>query len=195
MKLHMGCGSVYLEGYVNVDVRTPNTFLAKDRPDLVARWQTDESDYYRHHRDKTVDSLRAGPLNQEYVCDFYGTFAALPPTIHRVDEVLARHCFEHLSLTEARAALNKLADIIRPGGLLRLDVPDHEETLRLYKETGDEFYVRHLLGPRRGEYGFHMLSYTPGRLRSIVEEHDFAFVEEEPNIHIYPAFCLRFERA
>lgn len=192
MKIHIGSGSVYLNGWANVDVRGPRTFLAKDRPDLVERWSTEESDYFGRHRDVTLNSLAQGPLDQEYVCDFYGDFEHLPGNYWSSDEVLARHSFEHLSMTEAHRALDHIDSMMEPGGVLRLDVPDHDETLRLYKETGDLFYVRHLLGPRRNDYGFHMMSYTPDRLRRLVESHGFIFQAEEPNIHVYPAFCQRF---
>ena len=73
MKLHIGSGSVYLNGWTNIDVPGPKNFLAADRPDLVDRWATDEDNYYRRHKDKTIDKLRSGPLDQEYVCDQFGS--------------------------------------------------------------------------------------------------------------------------
>lgn len=192
MKIHIGCGSVYLNGWANVDVRGPRTFLAADRKDLVDRWSTEESNYYGRHSDVTKESLAAGPIDQEYVCDYYGDFENLPGNYWSSDEVLARHSFEHLSATEAHRALDSIDSMLQPGGILRLDVPDHDETLRLFRETGDPFYVRHLLGPRRNDFGFHMMSYSRDRLRALVENHGFIYQAEEPNIHIYPAFCLRF---
>jgi hypothetical protein len=191
----MGSGSVYLKDWLNVDVPDRNTFLADERPDLVDRWSTTEADYYARHADKTQDALRSGPLNQEYVCDVYGSFLNLPPLQEPVDELLARQVWEHMSITEARAALTELYQAIRPGGILRIDVPDHEKTLELYAATRDPFYVRHLLGPRRNDYGFHLMSYTPCRLAALVEEKGFfRCVGSEENLHFYPAFCLRFER-
>lgn len=192
MKLHIGCGSVYLEGYTNIDVYTPSTFLAEKRPDLVDQWKTTDDDYYAHHKDKTQDKLRKGPLEQEYVCDAYGDLTNIPAPYWKVEEVLVRQTFEHLSIGEARKALDSIDSILAPNGCLRIDVPDHEATLTKYRETADEFYRRHLLGPRRDDYGYHMMSYTRERLRRLVEEHGFVFVEEEKNIHFYPAFCLRF---
>lgn len=193
MKLHIGCGTVYLDGYTNIDMPSPNTFLAEKRPDLVRRWKTTDAQYYAKHEDKSVATLRQGPLDQEMVCDVYGSFDNIPAPYWSVDELLARHVFEHLSLNEAHKALDQVDAIMQPNGLLRLDVPDHEETLRLYHKTGDEFYIRHLLGPRKNERGFHVMSYTRDRLRKLVEEHGFVFVKEElPNIHIYPAFTLCF---
>lgn len=193
MKLHIGCGSVYLQDYINVDVPGQRTFLAADRPDLVEKWKTTEDRYYARHEDKTIDTMRVGPLDQEYVCDEFGSYERLP--VGLFSEVLARHSFEHLSITEARRALDILRWKIQHGGILRLDVPDHEATLRLFKETGDEFYIRHLLGPRRGDYGYHVMSYRKDHLRDLVEDYGFCFVEEESNIHVYPAFCLRFQKA
>jgi hypothetical protein len=78
------------------------------------------------------------------------------------------------------------------GGLIRIDVPDHEATLHALVSTGDQFYVRHLLGPRRNEHGYHMMSYTRDRLIALCESHGLTWYTEEPNIHFYPAFCLGF---
>jgi len=192
MKVHVGCGTVYLKGWLNLDVKTPKTFLADERPDLVERYITTEDDYYGRHKDKTVEALRKGPRNDEYVCDEYGDFFDLP--LFNFNELLARHSFEHLSLGEARSALMNIYEHTNKRGILRLDVPDHEQTLLLYGKTGDPFYIRHLLGPRRDEYGFHMMSYTPERLQRLVEEHGFTCEGAEENIHIYPAFCLRFRK-
>lgn len=193
--MHIGCGSVYLADWLNVDVPGPKTFLARQRPDLVEKWKTTEDHYYARHEDKTVDSLRAGPLDQEYVCDVYGDFEHIPLARYECDEILSRHAFEHLSIREARRALQECWRVLRKGGLLRIDVPDHAKTLELLIETRDRFYIRHLLGPRRGDdFGHHVMSYEPHQLRALCESEWFTFVEEEPNIHIFPAFCLKFQK-
>lgn len=192
MKVHVGSGTVYLDGWLNVDVPGPSTFLAKDRPDLVDRYLTSEDKYYARHQDKTQELLRQGPLVQEYVCDVYGDFAHLPIPLTSADEVLARHCFEHLSMAEARQALMALHFQLKPNGVLRIDIPDHEATLEAYRNTGDSFYKRHLFGPRRDERGYHLVGHDRKTLRALIEDYHFHFVEEEENTHFYPAFCLRF---
>lgn len=194
MRVHVGCGSVYLHGYINADLRGAKTFLAKDRPDLVQQLGTTEDQYYARHQDKTIDLLRKGPLDQECVVDEYASLLDLPGSSWSLDEVLVRHAFEHLSINEAHQCLDEADKKLKSGGILRIDVPDHEGTLKKFKETGDEFYIRHLLGPRRNDYGYHMMSYTKERLRNLVESHGFKFVREERNIHFFPAFCLRFEK-
>lgn len=192
----MGCGSIYLADWVNVDLPGEKTFLASDRPDLVAKWWTTEDHYYARHEDKTIDTLRAGPLDQEYVCDRYGSFEFIPAQDGTVTEILSRQVFEHLDNREAKQALTESHRVLIKGGHLRIDVPDADETLRRYIMTGDEFFIRHLLGPRRDLHGSHK-HYTRDMLRVFVEEHGFTFEEEEFNIHdgLYDAFCLRFRRA
>lgn len=194
MKLHIGCGTVYLKDWVNVDLPGPDCHLVQDRPDLVERYATTEEEgYYARHK-KSLEDLRAGPLSQEYVCDRYGSYDFLPVRPESVKEILARHSFEHLSITEARRALVKLNQALEPNGILRLDVPNHDETLRLFADTKDPFYIRHLLGPRRGDFGHHCMSYSPEQLRKLVMEYGFRLEGQEPDIHLYPAFCLRFRK-
>jgi hypothetical protein len=193
MKVHIGCGAVYLRDYLNVDVPTVHTHLAYERPDLVERYITTDDAYYARHQDKTVELLSKGPLKQEYVCDRYGSFTFLPFYGSHATEILTRHSFEHLSLTEARAALDNMRRHLVPGGMLRIDVPDHNGTLKLYADTKDPFWARHLFGPQRGDYGFHVMSYTPELLRRLAGEHGFYYDGMEDNIHeLYPAFCMRF---
>lgn len=194
MRIHCGAGSVYLKGWLNIDLPAPNIFLAKDRPDLVDKLATDESDYYGRHRSITMESLAEGPLNQECVVDEYGSFDHIPAAYWSCEEFLARHVFEHLSIGEAHKALDAIDEIMEPNGILRIDVPDHNETVRLLRETGDRFYERHLLGPRRNEFGYHLCGYSRERLRKLVEDHGFIYEREEENIHLYPSICLRFRK-
>lgn len=193
MKLHIGCGSIFLEGYKNIDLPGPHTFLAKDRPDLVEKWQTTEENYYGKQK-ATIETLRKGPVHQDTVCDAFGSFDNIPAAYWSVAEVLTRNVFEHLSLKEAHHALDQVDAIMQPNGILRIDVPDHEESLKMYRKTGDEFYVRHLLGPRNSEYGYHLVGYTRESLRALVESHGFVFESVEPTIHFYPSICLRFTK-
>jgi hypothetical protein len=39
-----------------------------------------------------------------------------------------------------------------------------------------------------------VMSYERHQLQRLVESCGFRFVEEEENIHWFPAFCLKFER-
>lgn len=194
VRLHVGNGAVLLREWVNIDLPLPHVFLANERKDLVERFITTEQYYYGRHEDKTPDNLRGGPVTKETVCDVYGSFSFLPARASSVSEILSRQVFEHLDRHEAREAIEECARALQHGGLLRIDIPDADETVRRYRSTGDEFFLRHLFGPRRNEYGTHR-HYSRQMLRSLVEERHFDFVEEEESPHaFYPAFTLRFVR-
>lgn len=193
MRLHVGCGSVLLKDYVNIDLPLPHVFLSKERPDLVERFITTEDNYYGRHEDKTADSLRGGAVTKETCCDVYGSFAFLPARDGTVSEILARQCFEHLDRREAGEAIKECERVLKVDGILRLDVPDADETIRKYRETGDEFFIRHLLGPRRDLHGCHT-DYTRHMLKSFVMNSDFICEGEEKNPHFYPAFTMRFRK-
>lgn len=193
MRLHVGNGAVLLRDYVNIDLPLPHVFLAKERPDLVEKFIVDESNYYGRHNDRTPENLRGGPVTKETVCDVYGSFSFLPVRSGAASEILSRQAFEHLDRGQARDAINECHRALKVGGILRIDIPDADETMRLYHKTGDELYLRHMFGPRRDLFGSHT-HYTREMLCAVVEERGFRLVCEEENIHFYPAFCLRFQR-
>lgn len=194
MKLHVGCGAIYLEGWVNVDLPLANVALASEEPGLVAEYRTTEDKYYARHEGKNVDEWRKGANIVKTVCDAYGSFQFLPARRESVTELLSRQVFEHLNVIQAREAIKECFRVIAWGGHLRIDVPDPERTLELYKETGDKFYVRHLFGPRLDIFGYHTF-YTRDSLSHLVAEAGFNLVEEEVNIHPYPAFCLKWVKS
>lgn len=194
-KLHIGSGTIYLQGYVNVDVPSPRCFLSAQRPDLVEAYATSEAHYYARHDDhKAIQSFRGGPEAALYVCDRYGSWFALPCRDGDAEEILSRGVFEHLSETEAHVALREAHRVLAPEGLLRLSVPDHEATLDLFIKTGDPLYVRFLLGPRGDGAGYHMKSYTRVALLTLVESHGFVFERDELNPHAYPMHCVAWKK-
>lgn len=197
-RLHLGSGTVYLTGYINVDLPGDMTFLASEHPELVEAYRTTEDAYYaRSPGYKTMSDFPEQALSgtQPYLCDRYGSWFNIPCRSGNANEILSRATFEHLSLTESHRALDEAGRVLCPGGLLRLSVPDHETCLRKFVESGDKVWIRQLLGPRTSEGGYHLVGYTLASLRAVVEKHGFTFVGEEENPHAYPMLCCRWKKA
>ncbi len=96
LKLHLGCGSKRIEGFVNIDA----TYIpGVDRVDNV-----------RHLR------------------------AFEPGT---VDVIYASNVLEHLGRWEYMPALQRWHELLRPGGIVRLSVPDFQALAEYYLETRD----------------------------------------------------------
>lgn len=203
IKLHVGNGTIYLRDWINCDIKGSRMFYAFERPDLVAQYETTEDDYYGKHKSNDIARFRAGPREAQSVCDVDAHFQKLPFPNNFADEILSRQVWEHMSITEARVAREECLRVLKPNGILRLDVPDFNESLSKLAETGDPFYARNILGPiAKGDLGYHCVGYTRESLRELIgaspsrlDPYKFIFMEEEPNIHCYPAFCLKFRKS
>ena len=94
----------------------------------------------------------------------------------RFDVVFASQVFEHI--LEPDIFLNKVKDLA-PGGLLHLDVPNHQSLISLVRKATS-----------KTEYGFiqppyHMIAYTPDVLRQRIQKNGFNDVQtwQLPNDH------------
>lgn len=110
IRLHLGCGTVYKPGWVNVDVARPGqTLVAR------ARFGTDAG----HHRLSQTDliwDLRRGIPFQD------GTVTA----------IFTEHLLEHLSFGAGLALLGNCYRALQRGSILRIGVPDLERLVRSY---------------------------------------------------------------
>lgn len=61
----------------------------------------------------------------------------LPFRTDSIDGIYASHVLEHLHFSDAKIFLEECLRILRPGGILRLVVPDLEHQARTYLASGD----------------------------------------------------------
>lgn len=191
LKLHVGCGTVYLDGYVNLDVEVPGySFLAAERPDLLERNRTTVDRYYKVEESRAT--LEGGPRGAQHcVVDRYADLRALPYERDSVDEIRSVQSLEHLDMKEGPRVLRHWRDLLRPGGMLHVDVPDFEETARQLlaqpDEPSKEWYYRLVYGSQKNAYAFHKNGFSPARLEWMLREAGFREVRHVPNtIHFYP---------
>lgn len=191
LKLHVGCGTVYLDGYVNLDVEVPGySFLASERPDLRERNRTTVDRYYKSEESR--ETLEKGPREpQVCVVDRYADLRALPYEPNTVDEIRSVQSLEHLDRNEGPRVLRHWRDLLRPGGKLHVDVPDFEETARQLLAQPDEpskdWYYRLVYGSQKNAYAFHKNGFSPARLEWMLREAGFREVRHVPDtIHFYP---------
>ena len=191
LKLHVGCGTVYLDGYVNLDLPVEGySFLAAERPDLLERNRTTLDRYYK--KDESRETLEGGPRErQACVVDRYAAMDTLPYAPGTVDEIRSVQSLEHLDMREGPLVLRHWYDILKPGGLLHVDVPDFEETARQLLAQPDEpskdWFYRLVYGSQKNPYAFHKNGFSPGRLERLLREAGFREVRHLPNtLHFYP---------
>lgn len=103
MKLHLGCGTKHIEGWVNVDARP------LEGVDLV-------------------DDIR---------------LTSLEP--NSADVIYASHVLEHIGRLEYMEVLARWFTLLKPGGILRVAVPDMEQVVNHYNEFQNLIILRGFL--------------------------------------------------
>jgi predicted SAM-dependent methyltransferase len=135
LRLNIGCGRSPTPGWINYD-NSPSVWLA--RWPMLARLLG---------RAGMVDAHGLAFVEFCRVNDIRHADAArrIPHEDGSVDAVYASHMLEHLDRVEARAFLAECRRVLRPGGVLRLAVPDLRNAAYQYLRLSDaDGFMRHL---------------------------------------------------
>jgi predicted SAM-dependent methyltransferase len=128
MKLHLGCGKRYIDGFVHID--------AIDYPhiDHVA----------------TIDNLSFIPDDS-------------------IDLIYTCHVLEHFKRREVERVLREWYRTIKPGGTLRVSVPDFSKLCEVYKNEGKlEVVIGALFGRQDYLYNIHYNVFDFSSLSSLL---------------------------
>lgn len=91
-----------------------------------------------------------------------------------VDEVRASHVLEHLTFREASEALQDWFRVLKPGGVIRVAVPDVQKCLA----ANDGKHLFYLMGGQTNEHDIHRSAYDVERLEALLEHTGFEDVTE-----------------
>jgi predicted SAM-dependent methyltransferase len=127
LRVNVGCGPSPTPGWANVD-NSLSVALARLPRGCTALLE--RLGVLRAEQGRVVRVARETGIRR-------GTADRLPFADGAVDVVYSSHMLEHLSRTEARSFLAECRRVLRPGGTLRLVVPDLERFVRSYVESGD----------------------------------------------------------
>ena len=141
MKLHLGCGKRYLEGFIHVD---------------IAEFQ--HIDYQL-----PVDDLSTFESNQ-------------------ADEIYASHVLEYFDRNDVINVLDEWRRVLKPGGILRLAVPNFPKLIEVYQLSND---LSSIIGPLYGkwdignqEFIYHKTVYDKNSLNNILADVGFKDIKE-----------------
>jgi SAM-dependent methyltransferase len=127
LRVNVGCGPSPTPGWANID-NSPSLALARvpqagtaflERVGLIGAEQA-----------RMVRVARTGAVRR-------GRADRLPFADGTVSVVYSSHMLEHLGRDEARTFLLECHRVLRPGGTLRLVVPDLERYVSAYREDGN----------------------------------------------------------
>lgn len=195
LKLHLGCGTVYLDGFVNIDVqREGYSFLASERPDLVEKNRTTFDRYYKEEVTKDM-IMEKGEEPRRVVADRFLDITSLDYSPESVDAIVCVQTLEHFTRMEVQRALKNWYTALRPGGVLHLDVPDFEETARLLLaqkfEEDKQWYYRLIFGSQKDHFSIHKDGYSEAKIRKILSFQGFRDIKRlADNRHFYPSILV-----
>jgi predicted SAM-dependent methyltransferase len=144
VKLHLGCGNVIIQGFINVDV---------------------------------LPSIKG----VELVCDLNNLSLFKD---EQADFIYICHVLEHFSTTEVPKIINEFSRILRPGGRLRISVPDLNKICSLYVKNIDWFYppnnpwIGLLWGGQKDIYDYHKTGFNYPYLEWLLTKTNFTDVKE-----------------
>lgn len=92
-----------------------------------------------------------------------------------VEEIRCVHMLEHLSFKEVPEALREWHRVLKPGGRLRISVPDVDRVCRM-TET-DPYWRFYLMGGQTDANDFHKSAFDGATLAAYLEQHGFDRVQ------------------
>ena len=88
------------------------------------------------------------------------------------DLLYASHLLEHVSHKHALATLHEWVRILKPGGILRIAVPDFDALIHVYQAQGNDIrkIQKPLMGAQDYAFNFHMGMFTKMYLTELLTE-------------------------
>jgi len=191
INLHLGCGTVYLENWINVDIYQEGyTYLANERKDLLEYNKTTIDRYYKYPFGKRKDDF--------VVVDQYLDLTKTPYPFEEncVNKILVVGTFEHFSYDEGVELLREWHRILVIGGAALIDVPDLVGTFKLLEnaKTREEmnWAIRLIYGSQKNQFSFHKWGYTFETISDVCNRVGFRIVERIDLIkHDYPMLMVQ----
>jgi predicted SAM-dependent methyltransferase len=112
------------------------------------------------------------------------------------ESIYACHVLEHFSHAEAVAVLRRWYRVLKPGGEIRISVPDIDRIVQIYVRNWDHFqtdgnapWTGLIYGGQTDVYDFHKTGFNFCWLRHLMTEIGYEGVAEYPHVpHFIPDF-------
>jgi SAM-dependent methyltransferase len=183
-RVNIGCGQTPTRGWRNFD-NSLSLRLSKVPvlPDLLRKLGLLEDSQYQFIRFARQNDIEYGDATK-----------GLAIQDASVDVIYSSHKLEHLDRNEAARFLNVAFRLLRPGGIIRIAVPDIKKQVAQCNEAGDaEAFIEAtrlcVSRPRSPAQRLHLLwvgnrhhqwMYDGRSLRSLLEKHGFVRAEVTP---------------
>ena len=127
LRINIGCGQTPTLGWRNFD-NSLSLCLSKFPilPDILLKLGLIDNPQYQFVQFARKNNIEYGDATK-----------GLPFKDASVDVIYSSHMLEHLDRNEASRFINESFRLLRPGGIIRIAVPDFRKSVAIYNETGD----------------------------------------------------------
>jgi len=97
-----------------------------------------------------------------------------------VDLIYGSHCLEHFKYSETLSVLKEWHRVLKPGGIIRLSVPDFDKLVDIYKTQScdPDTILPQLMGGQNNKYNYHLTIFNKVNLSRILKETGFGNISE-----------------
>jgi len=109
----------------------------------------------------------------------------------QADLIYMCHVLEHVTRGQVCAVLSEMRRLLKPGGVLRLSVPDFDRIVEIYGATNRDIKAIHgpLMGGQDYDYNFHYLVFNAQSLSELLLSCGYSKVQAwDPENCLYPDF-------
>jgi len=138
VKLHLGCFDRPADGWVNTDI-TPHITIARipGAATILYRLGVINATRFRQHREGVFARVRRMDVGKRF-----------PFEDACADAVFASHLLEHMPLDVAANCLREIYRVLKPGGIVRLGVPDLDLLVRRFDPHAPDEFVAQIFESR-----------------------------------------------
>ncbi len=96
------------------------------------------------------------------------------------DLIYASHVLEHFPHERVQSIIHEWCRVLKPGGVLRLAVPDFDALIRVYEAEGNrlDWILGPLMGGQDYRYNFHQCHFTKDLLTYMLLANGFRLVRD-----------------
>ncbi len=176
MKLNLGCGDIYLEGYINIDIQGESVSMVSEF-DLQQN-KTTLDNYFRYSfesprrliiRDMQMDLVKHWQFKTE-----------------SITEIVMISCLEHFSKKEGLFIISEVKRVLKSGGTFIVSVPDIKAQVDLFYDKDPKWCMELIYCNGKNNQSFHKYGYTSFTFLNLWEVDGYKVVSIDLIKHDYP---------
>jgi len=181
-KIHLGCGTVYLEGYENLDIGGKFVDEVESNPNL-----TTLDKYFKYPLGSPRrEIIKDGHLNFLVPWEGYED--------NSVDEIAAISVIEHFTKKEAQFIVSEIKRVLKPSGKLIMDFPDIKQQVLSFIDVDPEWCYELIFCNHKNKYSVHKWGYTFETFKELLGDGWKSIIKKRIVWHEYPMIGIEAQK-